>query len=178
MIKLWTLYFLYDNIDNMEGVIRNMRVKFICESCGDIEFDGENYQCPICNVSLTKLGFIDGHKLMCMNGKERIQWLENKLGHPISEEMINRRWEYYKKQDEEEQRRLEEEREAYERRARQSTRSLSGRINVPKCPVCGSTSLKKISLTTRAVKTAAFGTIGAIDDAGKTYKCENCGSKF
>lgn len=151
-----------------------MRVKFICESCGDIEFDGENYQCPICNVSLTKLGFIDGHKLMCMNGKERIQWLENKLGHPISEEMINRRREYYKKQDEEEQRRLEEEKIAYELKIL----SGEGLPNVPKCPVCGSTSLKKISLTTRAVKTAAFGTIGAIDDAGKTYKCENCGSKF
>ena len=80
----------------------------------------------------------------------------------------------YKKQDEEEQRRLEEEEIAYE------LRILSGKglPNVPKCPVCGSTSLKKITLTTRAVKTAAFGTIGAIDDAGKTYKCENCGSKF
>ena len=160
-----------------------MRVKFICESCGDIEFDGENYQCPICNVSLTKLGFIDGHKLIRMNGKERIQWLENKLGHPISEEMINRRWEYYKKQDEEEQRKLEEERKAYEWRAMQNaynsiSNPSSARSNVPKCPVCGSTSLKKISLTTRAVKTAAFGTIGAIDDAGKTYKCDNCGSKF
>ena len=27
-------------------------------------------------------------------------------------------------------------------------------------------------------KTAAFGVVGAIDDAGKTYKCGNCGSKF
>ena len=99
----------------MDGIkeVGNMRVKFICESCGHMEFDDENYQCPICNINLTKLGFIDGHKLMRMNGKERIQWLENKLGHPISEEMINRRREYYKKQDEEEQQRLEEERKTY-----------------------------------------------------------------
>ena len=118
---------------------------------------------------------------MNLNGEETIQWLENKLGHPLSDEMNNLREEYYKKkrlerekQKEEEQRRREEEKIAYE------LKILSGKSlpNVPKCPVCGSTSLKKISLTTRAVKTAAFGTIGAIDDAGKTYKCENCGSKF
>jgi len=158
-----------------------MRVKFICESCGDIEFDDENYQCPICNTKLTKVGFMDGHKLININGEQRIKWLENKLGHPLSDEINNLREDYYKKkrlerekQKEEEQRRREEEKIAYE------LKILSGKglPNVPKCPVCGSTSLKKISLTTRAVKTAAFGTIGAIDDAGKTYKCENCGSKF
>lgn len=49
---------------------------------------------------------------------------------------------------------------------------------IPKCPICGSTNVNKISMTTRAVKTAAFGVYGAVDDAGKTYKCENCGSKF
>ena len=167
-----------------------MRVKFICESCGDIEFDDENYQCPICNTKLTKVGFMDGHKLININGEQRIQWLENKLGHPLSDEMNNLREDYYKKkrlerekQKEEEQRRFEEERKTYEWRAMQNaynsiSNPSSARSNVPKCPVCGSTSLKKISLTTRAVKTAVFGTIGAIDDAGKTYKCENCGSKF
>ncbi len=48
----------------------------------------------------------------------------------------------------------------------------------PKCPICGSTNVNKISMTTRAVKTAAFGVYGAVDDAGKKYKCDNCGSKF
>ena len=133
---------------------------------------------------------MDGHKLININGEQRIQWLENKLGHPLSDEMNNLREDYYKKkrlerekQKEEEQRRFEEERKTYEWRAMHNaynsiSNPSSARSNVPKCPVCGSTSLKKISLTTRAVKTAAFGTIGAIDDAGKTYKCENCGSKF
>lgn len=49
---------------------------------------------------------------------------------------------------------------------------------IPKCPVCGSTNINKITLTTRAVKTGVFGVVGAVDDAGKTYKCGNCGSKF
>lgn len=49
---------------------------------------------------------------------------------------------------------------------------------IPKCPICGSTNIQKITIGTRAVKTAAFGVIGVVDDAGKTYKCDNCGSKF
>lgn len=160
--------------------------KGICINCGFYNpmLDDSNYHCPVCNTIFTKLGFIDGYKMGNLNGDQRAQWAEKKFGHPISEEMHNLRREYQKnsrlnrQKQEEEQRRLEEEREAYERRVMQSTRLLSGGINVPKCPVCGSTNLKKISLTTRAVKTAAFGTIGAIDDAGKTYKCGNCGSKF
>lgn len=50
--------------------------------------------------------------------------------------------------------------------------------NIPHCPICNSTNIKKITLSKRAAKTALFGVIGAVDDAGKTYKCGNCGSKF
>ena len=50
--------------------------------------------------------------------------------------------------------------------------------NIPMCPICKSTNLKKITFTKRAIKTAVFGAVGAIDDAGKTYQCCNCGSKF
>lgn len=49
---------------------------------------------------------------------------------------------------------------------------------IPKCPICGSTNIDKITVGSRAVKTAIFGVVGAVDDAGKTYKCGNCGSKF
>ena len=50
--------------------------------------------------------------------------------------------------------------------------------NIPKCPICGSNNIQKITTATRALKTAVFGIAGAVDDAGKTYKCNNCGSKF
>lgn len=49
---------------------------------------------------------------------------------------------------------------------------------VPKCPICGSYNVNKITISSRAIKTAVFGVVGAVDDAGKTYKCSNCGSKF
>lgn len=55
----------------------------------------------------------------------------------------------------------------------------SDKVNcIPKCPICGSSNIHKITVSTRAVKTAAFGLAGAVDDAGKTYKCGNCGSDF
>lgn len=50
--------------------------------------------------------------------------------------------------------------------------------NVPKCPTCGSTNVSKIAVTKRAVKIGLFGIFGAMDDAGKTYKCNGCGCKF
>lgn len=49
--------------------------------------------------------------------------------------------------------------------------------NTPKCPICQSTNLSKISTASKAGKIALFGIFGA-GDIGKTWKCNNCGSKF
>lgn len=49
--------------------------------------------------------------------------------------------------------------------------------NVPKCPICNSTDLSKITITHKAGKIALFGIFG-MGDNGKTWKCNNCGSKF
>lgn len=49
--------------------------------------------------------------------------------------------------------------------------------NVPKCPICGSTNLKKITGTRKAMKIGLFGLFGA-GDLGKTYQCGQCGAKF
>lgn len=47
----------------------------------------------------------------------------------------------------------------------------------PKCPICGSARLSKISTMKKAGKVGLFGIFGA-GDIGKTWKCDNCGSKF
>lgn len=49
--------------------------------------------------------------------------------------------------------------------------------NTPKCPICQSTNLSKISTAKKAGKIALFGIFG-MGDNGKTWKCNNCGSKF
>ena len=48
--------------------------------------------------------------------------------------------------------------------------------NIPKCPTCGSTNIKRISGTKRWLTTGLFGL--ASSDIGKTMVCKNCGYKF
>ncbi len=49
--------------------------------------------------------------------------------------------------------------------------------SLPRCPVCSSTNLSKLSATKSFLKIATFGIAGA-GDVGKTWKCNKCGSKF
>lgn len=59
----------------------------------------------------------------------------------------------------------------YKRKAHYAT------ANIPKCPICQSTNLKKITMGS---KLFAAGTIGvfALPHTSKTYECKSCGYKF
>lgn len=48
--------------------------------------------------------------------------------------------------------------------------------NIPKCPTCGSTNVKKISSTKRWISAGLFGL--ASSNIGKTMECNNCGYKW
>lgn len=47
----------------------------------------------------------------------------------------------------------------------------------PKCPICQSTNLSKISTGGKVAKVAMLGIFG-MGDNGKTWKCNSCGSRF
>lgn len=81
---------------------------------------------------------------------------------------------YRKTHSEEELKELEQIEKITEQRVDEWKSSLHP---TPKCPICGSTHLTKISTLTKAAKISAFGIYGA-GDIGKTYKCNNCGAKF
>lgn len=53
----------------------------------------------------------------------------------------------------------------------------SQQSNKPKCPICQSTNLSKITTVQKVGKIALFGIFG-MGDNGKTWRCNNCGSKF
>lgn len=53
---------------------------------------------------------------------------------------------------------------------------ISNNTNVPKCPTCGSTDIKKISGGKRWLTTGIFGL--ASSDVGKTMQCNSCGAKW
>lgn len=52
----------------------------------------------------------------------------------------------------------------------------SSDTNVPKCPTCQSTNLKKITVTSKAMNTAMFGIFGK--KRHKTFHCNNCGYEW
>lgn len=48
---------------------------------------------------------------------------------------------------------------------------------VPRCPICGSADLSRISEKGKTLN-LMFGGIFGAEDLGKTWQCRNCGSKF
>lgn len=48
--------------------------------------------------------------------------------------------------------------------------------NIPKCPICGSTNIEKLSFTKKVISIGGLGILS--NKIGKTWKCNNCGSKF
>lgn len=48
--------------------------------------------------------------------------------------------------------------------------------NKPKCPTCGSTNLKKISTTSKAMNTAMWGLLGT--KRHKNFHCNDCGDEW
>ena len=72
---------------------------------------------------------------------------------------------------------LYEQREGKEKLLQKATLDKQREQNKPKCPICQSTNLSKITTTSKAGKIVLFGIFGA-GDIGKTWKCNNCGSKF
>lgn len=47
---------------------------------------------------------------------------------------------------------------------------------IPKCPICGSTNLKKLSFTNKAISVGVFGLLS--NKINKTWECKNCKSTF
>lgn len=63
-----------------------------------------------------------------------------------------------------------------EARDRQMEMLKQEQANQPKCPICGSTDISKISTLNRAVSVGVLGL--ASSKIGKTHKCNKCGSTW
>lgn len=60
---------------------------------------------------------------------------------------------------------------------RQKEMFVKDYMNMPKCPICSSTKIHKISMTNKAAATITFGVLAA-EHVSKTYQCDICKSKF
>ena len=65
----------------------------------------------------------------------------------------------------------------YEYRTRKANKEVMESLNKPKCPICNSTNIKKISGLSKAGSVALFG-VFAVGKVSKQWKCSNCGSEF
>lgn len=146
--------------------------------------------CPNCNIKISELPIENIDKYNCFKGLNifSTDWIESRelfISEYVSQfpefktELYKKELNRLKKSAERYFQYEEEQKEKYMAKINKEEQKILDNQNcIPKCPICGSANIKKITMSTRAVKTAVFGVVGAVDDAGKTYKCENCGSKF
>ena len=133
---------------------------FICTKCGNF---GANIEesigkpCWICGGERIKVTNFDDSTFDLMTPYEREQFAIQYVGHDFDPEFKPKRI------------KIQRERWGLDKPAQPA--------NVPKCPICQSTNLSKISTVGKAAKIGLFGIFGA-GDIGKTWKCNNCGSKF
>ena len=133
-----------------------------CPKCGDIEMLGLEEDCSYCGYKLQDTEYYFTESVERGNLKPEIRkaifekYIKNS---PLySEEAVKDR----------------EEKEDWEMISLPSSYKPK---KTPKCPICQSTNLSKITTVQKAGKIALFGIFG-MGDNGKTWKCNNCGSKF
>lgn len=182
-----------------------MMLKRACLRCGFCDFTNTSEKCRVCGGSYSNLSLIQGYKLSKLGQNERISYMEQKIiGHKIDpnydkmrREHIQSAIEEYQQQKAEREQKERKKISAYQdkyfsfleeaqnqgipRSRAEEIASYAMQHNLyqlPHCPACGSVDANKIGTGTKVAKTAAFGVVGAMSDAGKTWKCCKCGSKW
>lgn len=134
----------------------------ICENCGTISEFSEG-KCKNCNNSkIIDLGKTT-EEWFKLNSNQKESIIKNVLS--LSDEtydLIQEAWRNNKK--------------SIQPTARPISSRSSQQTNIPKCPTCGSTNVKKISTGKKAI---GFATVGIFSsNFGKTYKCLQCKHKW
>lgn len=134
-----------------------------CPKCGNVTLiETKNEKCNCCDTNLLLTPYT-------MN--------EYLFGNSIDVDIDKKIFDEYIKDNPQFDENLYIQRKNKERFLQKVSADKQREANKPKCPICQSTNLSKISTTHKAGKIALFGIFGA-GDIGKTWKCNNCGSKF
>lgn len=156
---------------------------YICLNCAFSTIIKNRFEkCPICNNEFTQLTNKESKVFLNLNGDQRIQWIEDKIGHSIPYELNELRENYKNKKwyEIEQQKEYEQSiklNEALEHgKAILEGRDKGNQFGV-ECPYCHATNVKKITNTSKAVHTAMFG-IFSMGRNSKNYHCNRCNSDF
>lgn len=180
-------------------------LRLVCNNCGYCEFLNESEKCPACGGTYIKVSLIQAYKIENRSFDDRFKYIEdNIIKHKIDPKYAqlrknyqDRKWAEYQQQKKKEQQKEREKISAYQdkyflflkeaqnqgipRSRAEEIASYAMQHNMyqlPHCPACGSVDANKIGTGTKVAKTAAFGVVGAMSDAGKTWKCCKCGTKW
>ena len=145
---------------------------YLCKNCGKTidytQSEAETAECSCKHTDYIYLG-VNPVQYYKMSDSSKDRLIQNKLKLTQNQfEELKAEWSKIRK---------EVDREYYAQRLAQRNEQRRVSQNTPKCPICQSTNLSKITAVQKAGKIALFGIFG-MGDNGKTWRCNNCGSKF
>ena len=144
-------------------------VAVYCDKCGDITiiYPGFSEKCSVCDNNL-KIVPNEYFADKTSNGLFLSDEMKQKLINDLVITSPNFDADWFQRKD----KILEDRRKRYDEKRKKEKAFQNEQSNIPKCPTCSSTDIKKISMTSKAVNTAIFGLFGT--KRHKTFHCNNC----
>ena len=148
-----------------------------CKKCGRVINNSD--KCDVCNSTTYKVPekfWLDGIDFLISNDSKKILIEECVKSSPeFDEQLFNSRDEILAKENAKYDQTMKIG-NAIRQGANPKTVFQTGGQNIPKCPTCGSSNIKKISTASKIAGATMFGLFRRT--AKSQFKCENCGYKW
>ncbi len=148
-----------------------------CKKCGRVINNSE--KCDVCNSTTYKVPekfWLDGIDFLISNDSKKILIQECVKSSPeFDEQLFNSRDEILAKENAKYDQAMKIG-NAIRQGADPETAFKNNGENIPKCPTCGSSNVKKISTASKIAGATMFGLFSRT--AKSQFKCENCGYKW
>ena len=141
-----------------------------CPKCGHLERLGSSGSCPVCG----HIRYFVPQEYLSKNGN---LFASQQIRTDFIHNVIEKNPEYDPQLAVRKDQILQTRQQQHQQQVAQKVSQYQASRPVPKCPVCGSTSLSAISTVGKFAKIYAFGLYGA-GDLGKQRRCNSCGHKF
>lgn len=140
-------------------------VCFVCPKCASISSgtSGIIKKCNYCNIELIETDMLFSEMFSSAKAEDI----------KLKEQSLKEKYAYSNPLYNEE---LDKQIREQVRKEVDNIKPASQNSNVPKCPTCGSTNIKRISTANRAVSIGLFGLLSG--KIGKNYECKNCKAKW
>lgn len=161
----------------------NREYQYYCPKCGNshfIRYDS-NQLCRVCNIRMIETPHEYELSLTKYDEIVKLGWKENKyileqIKQRLFDEIISKSPEFDRYLYSHKKEILDKKEKEFNAVLSHGKAILENANNVPKCPYCQSTNLKKLDVIDRGVSFGLFGF--ASSKVGKQWHCNNCKSDF